>query len=418
MEPVSRGTPKFAVRPGLDIGRRRRLVRNHDAVGPDELPVQRGHQFKSGFEQPFAERFTLGPLDTIEVLAEVLKILAIVEQVEAVLVLPRPKQVRTQPRPSAHHLPELGLRPDQLEEHQVDHFRDVDPGVEHVHREREVRRFLLDGKIVDQALDILGRKGDDPGELALEVGIVDVKPLRNKVGMGLVLGKEDRLPQPITASHHEPVCHQVRQNLVDGVRVEQPPIHSLRLDPDRHRAIIIPIGSIPLILLRFRKVGVCDAIALKLEGHRDRLGRHQKPVRHRLFQRVGVGWYTVLKVEEAIGVPIDLILRGRREDNEHGIEVVEDGSILLEHRSVGLVDDHQVEMPHAEPPLAIPGLVDQPHDRGIGADEHSAIGIPVRHQIDGRRIRQMPLEGVDGLIDQGHPVGQEQDPLGPVAAHQ
>ena len=75
-------------------------------------------------------------------------------------------------------------------------------------------------------------------------------------------------------------------------------------------------------------------------------------------------------------------------------------------------------MPHAEPPLAIPSLVDQTHDGGIGGDEHSAIGIPVRHEIHGRRIRQVPLEGVDGLVHQRHAIGQEQDPLGPVAAHQ
>jgi hypothetical protein len=63
-------------------------------------------------------------------------------------------------------------------------------------------------------------------------------------------------------------------------------------------------------------------------------------------------------------------------------------------------------------------LVDQAHHRGVGRNEHPALGVLVGHQVHRRRIRQVGLEGIDGLVDQGYAVGQEQHALGPVGAHQ
>ena len=95
---------------------------------------------KSRCVQRLLER-ALGPG---QVLAEELEVLAEVEDVEVLLVLARAEQVRAQPRAAADHLPELGLRAHQLEEHEVDDLRHVDAGVEHVDRDRDVRRLVLD----------------------------------------------------------------------------------------------------------------------------------------------------------------------------------------------------------------------------------------------------------------------------------
>ena len=46
-------------------------------------------------------------------------------------------------------------------------------------------------------------------------------------------------------------------------------------------------------------------------------------------------------------------LRRRREADEQRVEVVEDRPILLEHRAVCLVDDHEVEMADPEAPLLV-----------------------------------------------------------------
>ena len=68
------------------------------------------------------------------------------------LVVAGPEQVGAQPGAAADHLPELGLRPDQLEEHEVDDLGHVDAGVEHVDRDGDVRGLVLDREVVDQAL--------------------------------------------------------------------------------------------------------------------------------------------------------------------------------------------------------------------------------------------------------------------------
>jgi hypothetical protein len=85
---------------------------------------------------------------------------------------------------------------------------------------------------------------------------------------------------------------------------------------------------------------------------------------------------------------------------------------------VRLVDDHEVEVPHAEAPLAVGGLVDQPHHRRIGGDVDAPLGLLVGDEVDGRGVRQVALEGVDGLVDERHAVGEEEHALGPVAAHE
>jgi hypothetical protein len=104
--------------------------------------------------------------------------------------------------------------------------------------------------------------------------------------------------------------------------------------------------------------------------------------------------------------------------HQQRIEVLEDGPVLLVDRTVSLVDDDQVEVAYAEAPLPVVCVVDQPHHRGVGRDEHAPFGVLVGHQVHGRRVRQMRLEGVHGLVDQRHTVGQEQHALGPVGAHQ
>ncbi len=85
---------------------------------------------------------------------------------------------------------------------------------------------------------------------------------------------------------------------------------------------------------------------------------------------------------------------------------------------MGLVHDHEVEVPDAKAALAVARFVDQPHHGGVGRQEHPALDVLVGDQVDRRAVRQMGLEGIGRLVDQRHAVGQEQDPLDPVAAHQ
>ena len=135
---------------------------------------------------------------------------------------PGREQVPAQARAAPQHLPELGLRAHHLEEHQVHHLRHVDAGVQHVHRDGDVRRLVLDGEGVNQALGVLGLVGHHPGELALVVRVVDVEALGDELGVVVVLGEHDGLAQAVAAGHLLALGHQVRQHLVHGVGVEQP----------------------------------------------------------------------------------------------------------------------------------------------------------------------------------------------------
>jgi hypothetical protein len=77
-------------------------------------------------------------------------------------VLARAEQVFTEPRAAPHHLPELCFRTNRLEEDEIQYLRHVDAGVEHIHRDCNVRSFGLLRKIVDQGLRVgTGLVGDE-----------------------------------------------------------------------------------------------------------------------------------------------------------------------------------------------------------------------------------------------------------------
>jgi hypothetical protein len=143
---------------------------------------------------------------------------------------PRPKQVLAQARAAPEHLPELGLRADDLEEHQIDDLGHVDAGVQHIDRDGDVRHLLLVGEVVDQALRVLGLVGHDAGEVALVVRVVGVEALGDEVGVVVVLGEDDGLAQPVAARHLLALGHQGFEHLVDGVGVEQPLVDRLGID--------------------------------------------------------------------------------------------------------------------------------------------------------------------------------------------
>ena len=147
--------------------------------------------------------------------------------------------------------------------------------------------------------------------------------------------------------------HQVLQHLVHGVLVEQPLVDGLRLDAVGHVAFVVPFQRVPLVLVLFRELVVLDALALELERHRHGRRRHEEAVAHRLLERVGVGRHAVLEIEQAVGVAVDFVLRRGRQADQQRVEVVEDGAVLLEHRAVRLVDDHEIEVADAEAPLAV-----------------------------------------------------------------
>ena len=119
------------------------------------------------------------------------------------------------------------------------------------------------------------------------------------------------------------------------------------------------------------------------------------------------------KIEEFVGVPVDLIPRRRGQAHQQRVEVPKDGPVLLIRRPVRLVDDHEVEMPDSEAGLGARRLVDQPHHRRIGADVDPARLVLLRHEVHRARLWQVGLERPHRLVHQRHPVGQKQRPFHP-----
>src|SRR5690606_11051564 len=86
-------------------------------------------QLHSRPKQPLAERHRGSPLRLLDLGVEEVEVAEIVEDVEillvALLAFAGAENARAEPRATADHLPEFRLRPDDLEEDQVQDLRDV-----------------------------------------------------------------------------------------------------------------------------------------------------------------------------------------------------------------------------------------------------------------------------------------------------
>jgi len=346
--------------------------------------VQLGNHLQPRPEQPGAEWHRSFACIGRQFLVEELQILAIVKDVEELFILTRPIQVFAQAGAPANHLPELGLGADDLEEHQIDHLRHINAGVEHVHRDGDVRHAVLEGELINQALRVLGLVGHHASEGALVLGVIGIEALGNEVRMGVVLGKDDGLAQAVTASHFLALGHQVAQHLVHGVGVEQPLVQCGGVHRIGDVAFFVPLQCVPPFFLFFRQVLVLDALALVLEWHRNRTGWHQIALGHGFVQAIDIGGYATFQVKQPVGVVVNLVLGRGGQAHQHGVKVIKDGAVLLVHRAVRLVDDDEVKVADTKTALTVGGLVNQAHHGGVGRDKHPAIGVFLGHQIDRR----------------------------------
>lgn len=88
----------------------------------------------------------------------------------------------------------------------------------------DVGRLLFLGKVVDEALGIFGVVVDDAGKVAGMVRVVVVEARFDELGVVVVARKDNGLGQAVAAIHRVAVLHEVLQDFVDGVLVEEPAI--------------------------------------------------------------------------------------------------------------------------------------------------------------------------------------------------
>src|SRR5262249_30993156 len=149
-----------------------------------------------GLEQTCPKRFDDGTISHRQLLVKKLKVLAIVEQVEELLVVAGTEQVGAQSGAAPHHLPELRFRPNQLKEDEVDNFRDVNARIEHVHGNGDMRRLRQIREGVNQALRVFRLERDDPSEFSPEMRVILVEAVHDEERVVIVLGKNDGFAKP------------------------------------------------------------------------------------------------------------------------------------------------------------------------------------------------------------------------------
>ena len=113
------------------------------------------------------------------------------------------------------------------------HLGHIDASIEHVHRDRDVRRFVLSREVVEQALRIRGVVIDDAGEVPGVLRVVVVEPLFDERRMLVIAREDDRLGQSVATVDRVAVLHEMLQHLVDRVVVEEPVVDGRGVDPFR-----------------------------------------------------------------------------------------------------------------------------------------------------------------------------------------
>ena len=76
-------------------------------------------------------------------LSEILKVAAVVKNLESALVLSGAIDVLAQSGASSDHLNKFDLRPHLFEEHQIQHSRNIHAGIQHINGNRNAELIVL-----------------------------------------------------------------------------------------------------------------------------------------------------------------------------------------------------------------------------------------------------------------------------------
>ena len=353
-------------------------------------------------------------------MAEELKVAAVVEDQKAPLAGIfavdgiHAGKGRAEPGAPANHLPEFRFAAHLFEKDKVDALRHIDAGVHHVYRNGNERRLVRLFEIVNDGLRI-GIVTDDPldeaGILLFQLRIQLAKPLPDELRMALVLGKDDGLADAVAARRLDAPFHQVLQNGVHGVGVEDELVQFFGRDKAGQGVVLGKIVLVAGFVLR-RKLVVVDALFQKLGldlivviGHQNMVCINGSVI------IVGVGRDAVLHLEKVVGVAVYIGFRGGGQTHQNRIEIIKNGAVFLENAAVALVHDDKVKVGRGKQRHAVLGLgvVDGVEHGGIGG-KHDARGLIVLGgaQVAQRLVRQILFEVVLCLLDQRGAVGQKE----------
>ena len=84
---------------------------------------------------------------------------------------------------------------------------------------------------------------------------------------------------------------------------------------------------------------------------------------------------------------IDFVFRRGRQSDQQGVEVSEDRTVFLVHRTMCLIDNDQVKVTGSEAPQGVLPRIDQAHHRLIGTQVDATLGGPICDEVDRCGIR-------------------------------
>ena len=312
------------------------------------------------------------------------------------------------------HLPELGLAHHLFEEHQIQHLRHINTGIQHIYGNSDLRQFFRIRELINGTLGI-GHVVVDHLGITGQMGIFFAQDLQDFLSMTMVFRKDNRLAQFFAVVDLQAMLHQDMERLADGILIEHPLVQLGRADPFRQFPLFICKGVLILFPFRFWKVVIDNAFfqEFQLALHLQKV--HQKTVLYRLGQLIAIGGDPCPQFKDIVGVLVDLILGGGGKTHQGRVKVIENIPVFVVDGAVSLITDDKIKMSRCKQlALLVLHCVDAVHHGLVGGkDAPGSIVVLLLAQISHRQIWQQIDKTALGLGNQRVAVRQEENIFDP-----
>lgn len=147
---------------------------------------------KPNLEQTLRQRKHLLAIFPVWVLSEILKVAAVVKNLESALVLSGAIDVLAQSGASADHLNELDFRPHFLEEYQIEHGGNIHTGIQHINGNRNAE-FIVFFKFQNQIIAVVHGIVHQLAGIGRILRIQFLEAIYNHLSVLMVVGENDGL---------------------------------------------------------------------------------------------------------------------------------------------------------------------------------------------------------------------------------
>ena len=168
----------------------------------------------------------------------------------------------------------------------------------------------------------------------------------------MIVGEDDRLSYTLPALNFQSVFHQVLEDGIDGIHIEDIteylivgyiPMVLLRVQVESLTGLLILPYGFHLLLLCLGQIAILDSFFQDEGTALEAVIVDEVSVRYGILKFVSIVRLSLLHLKNIVSALVHLITRSGRKSKHQCVEVVEDGSILAEDASMSLVNDYQVK---------------------------------------------------------------------------